>query len=209
LGPGHRYLARFAKEGPLVLLGHLEMAEVFKRAFRRASIPLRMSRGFHPQPRLVFMTALPVGLPSLDECLYFELSESLPPQILGQSLILPEGLRIITAKRLPSPGPKPKVLAARFEVESGEPALAGPPLHPGALLSYTGTKGPPKEYLLSKFVKDAGPAGPGKIRLTILADPNGTPKLAPVVQALWGLPDGWTGKSRKIATILDTDPAGT
>jgi hypothetical protein len=189
----------------MVLLGHLEMVEVFKRAFRRAGLALRMSQGFHPQPRLVFLTALPVGLESLDERLFFELSENLDPKGVPERLILPEGLTVVSVRRLPPIGPKPKVAAALFELES--PALDGPPLHPGATLRYTGDKGPPKEYLLSDFVREASLAGPGRVRLAIRVDPAGTPKVLPVARALWGLPEDWTAGCRKIATILETDPA--
>ena len=204
--PGHRFLARFAKEGALVLIGHLEMAEIFKKAFRRAGLPLQMSRGFHPQPRLVFMTALPVGLASLDECLYFELSKNLEPKMIFDSLILPEGLRMLSVRRLPSPGPKPRVAAIRYEIEASDPALEGPPLNPEAILSYSTGKGAQKEFALSDFVQEASPAEQGLARLTIRVDPAGTPKIAPVIKTLWGLPEEWTGAIKKIATILDTDP---
>lgn len=183
------------------------MVEVFKRAFRRAGLPLQMSQGFHPQPRLSFMTALPVGLESADEALYLELSQNRDPREIEEKLILPEGLRLISARRLPTPGPKPRVFAARYEIASDDPRLSGPPLYPSAVLRYTGGKGPPKEYHLSDFVRDAAAFSPGRLRLTILASETGSPKPLPAARALWDLPEEWTAKVKKIATILSGEAA--
>ena len=47
--------------------GHLELANIMFRAFRRAKIPVEFSAGFHPKPRISFDDPLPVGMESLHE----------------------------------------------------------------------------------------------------------------------------------------------
>ncbi len=90
----------YAKEGPARYFGHLELAKILERAFRRAQIPLRFSSGFHPVPKISFKTALPVGVESKEEHFFIEV----PPHIKvvtlekGVNMQLPEGLRIYGCK---------------------------------------------------------------------------------------------------------------
>lgn len=69
----------FAKKSPANYLSHLEMMRAVIRAFRRAGLRLKMSQGFHPQPKLVFSTTLPLGLVSNDE--YMEVHLLDPPDL--------------------------------------------------------------------------------------------------------------------------------
>jgi len=90
----------YAKEGPARYFGHLELAKILERAFRRAQIPLRFSSGFHPVPKISFKAALPVGVESKEEHFFVEV----PPHIKivtleeGINTQLPEGLRIYGCK---------------------------------------------------------------------------------------------------------------
>ena len=51
---------RFAKRGDLRLVSHHDVMRCLERMVRRARIPLAMSQGFTPRPKIVF--ALPLGL---------------------------------------------------------------------------------------------------------------------------------------------------
>ena len=86
----------YHKLGPARFFGHLEMSNLFKRAFRRAGVRLGYSRGFHPQPRFSFLDALPVGAESLDEWATVEVIENRPLEAVMQAVneALPEGLRL-------------------------------------------------------------------------------------------------------------------
>ncbi len=86
----------YQKLGPARFLGHLEMASIFQRAFRRAGIRLAYSQGFHPQPKLSFFEALPVGAESLDEYAQAEILDSRDLKTLLKALSeqLPEGLTV-------------------------------------------------------------------------------------------------------------------
>ena len=49
---------------------------LFERAVRRAEIPVRMSQGWNPRPRLSLPAALPLGVCGLDEVLELETEDS-------------------------------------------------------------------------------------------------------------------------------------
>ena len=64
----------FGKIGKMSLVGHLDLARLFDRAIRRASIPVTYSGGFHPAPRIMIANALPLGSTSTGEIADFELT---------------------------------------------------------------------------------------------------------------------------------------
>lgn len=102
----------FTKVGDSRFISHLELAHLFHRASKRAGIPLRYSEGFHPMPRIIFATALPVGVESLGEMVDIELEGSITPLEVKERLhqVLPEGIRIIEAKEVPPFSPAPVTL---------------------------------------------------------------------------------------------------
>jgi radical SAM family uncharacterized protein/radical SAM-linked protein len=65
--PYTTYRIRFAKVGRAAFLGHLDLVRLLGRSFRRADLPLAMTRGFSPKPRVAFGPALGLGVPSLGE----------------------------------------------------------------------------------------------------------------------------------------------
>ncbi|MBP7836274.1 MAG: TIGR03936 family radical SAM-associated protein [Candidatus Omnitrophica bacterium] len=48
-------------------IGHLDLMRLLMRAMRRAGLPLKMSEGFSPRPKLSFKRALKLGLESEQE----------------------------------------------------------------------------------------------------------------------------------------------
>jgi radical SAM-linked protein len=77
-------------------LSHLEMVTAFRRAARRAHLPLAYSRGFHPLPKIRFEGALPLGVESLAELAEFELLEPMKAEVFMERVNgeLPEGLEV-------------------------------------------------------------------------------------------------------------------
>lgn len=67
----------FGKLGLMAFVGHLDLAQLFERAVRRAAIPVSFSGGFHPNPRIMVASALPLGTTSTAEIVDFELSEAM------------------------------------------------------------------------------------------------------------------------------------
>lgn len=80
-------------------ISHLDIMRVFGRAMRRAKIPVAYTQGFNPQPIIVFGLPLSVGVTSLAEYADIELTETMKPSELKDTLNkeLPVGLRILDA----------------------------------------------------------------------------------------------------------------
>lgn len=59
----------YSKLGKVRFLGHLDMARLWERALRKAEVPVAVSTGFTPRPKVSFGLALPTGAESLVELL--------------------------------------------------------------------------------------------------------------------------------------------
>jgi radical SAM-linked protein len=120
----------FATDESVKYVGHLDLARAWERAIRRAGLPLSYSQGFHPQPRIQFAAALPVGVTGAAEVMDIYLSEELDPDWLLARLepALPRGIRPISAATVPInlPSLQSMVCGAsyRIEVETEEPTSA-------------------------------------------------------------------------------------
>ncbi len=99
-----RYRVRFAKVGLLRWISHRDLATLWERLARRAALPLSMTEGFHPKPRIGFPSALALGIEGLDEVVEIDLCENLSAPELFDRLAADEqpGLRIENVKRLPA-----------------------------------------------------------------------------------------------------------
>jgi len=95
-----RLLVRFAKLGPLRFISHLDTVELFKRAIRRADLPVAYSRGNTPQMRISILHPLPLGCESESEYLNVELAQTVPAEEFQERLgrELPEGIEVRSAR---------------------------------------------------------------------------------------------------------------
>ncbi len=102
-----RVRLKFTKKGEVRFLSHLELAHLFYRASKRADLPLCHSEGFHPMPRIIFATALPVGVESLMEIVDIELEGRITPLEVMERLnpMLPQGIKIIEFEEVPFSSP--------------------------------------------------------------------------------------------------------
>ena len=96
---------KYCKDGPIKYISHLNLAQVFTRALRRANIPVVISSGFNPRFRISFGPPLPLGISSTSEYLDIRLKEEVKVEELTErlNLVLPQGLEILQAKTIPSP----------------------------------------------------------------------------------------------------------
>ena len=85
---------RFEKGEAIRFISHHDLMRAIMRALRRAALPLRLTEGFNPRPRIVFPVALEVGVASLDEAAEIELTQCLPIQLIHDRLssAFPPGL---------------------------------------------------------------------------------------------------------------------
>jgi radical SAM-linked protein len=79
-----RVRIRFAKQGDLRLTSHRDLMRTWERLFRRAGVALAMTEGFHPKPKMMFPSALAVGIEGLNEILEIELAEAQEPAELTE-----------------------------------------------------------------------------------------------------------------------------
>ncbi len=114
----HRLRIRFRKEGELRLISHRDLLRAMERLFRRAQLPLGMSEGFRPKARMMFPSALAVGVAGIDEVLDLELSEAWPAEQVKAvlSATAPPGLTFTSVLVLPPKLKKAVVRRIVFDV---------------------------------------------------------------------------------------------
>ena len=108
-----------------------------ERLFRRAGLPLGMSEGFHPKPRMTFPSALAVGIAATDEVMELELSGPLSADdVMGRlAPHAPPGLEFASVEVLPPGSKKAHVAAVCYEVPIPPPQRAGLPERVGRMMA--------------------------------------------------------------------------
>jgi len=82
-------------------ISHLDLMRLFMRAMRRADLPLKITEGFSPHPKLSIKRALKLGIESESEEALVVLKERISPETFRDKLQeqLPEGIEIKDVKR--------------------------------------------------------------------------------------------------------------
>ena len=98
-----RLQIRFAAEGPLKYVSHLDLMRVWERVCKRAGLPLATSRGFSPRPKIALAAPLAVGATSEAEILDVLLTSRVDLQSTMRDLSaeLTPGLQIIDIREGP------------------------------------------------------------------------------------------------------------
>lgn len=94
---------KFAKEGAMKFIGHLDIMRYFQRAIRRAGINVAYSEGFSPHMIMSFANPLGVGLTS--EAEYFDLvtrSEYSSRELADRlNKVMVEGVKVLNVVQVP------------------------------------------------------------------------------------------------------------
>lgn len=100
---GDKFRFRFSKTGTLRLLSHHDLMRCLERMLRRASVPFKLTAGFHPSPRVVFALSLPLGVVGRSEVVEIELTEPRDSDELLAALNAqsPTGLTFTRASAVP------------------------------------------------------------------------------------------------------------
>jgi radical SAM-linked protein len=110
----------FTKTGPLRYVGHLDLQTIWERAARRAGLPLAYSNGFHPQAKISFASALPLGFSSRAEVMDMRLQADLELSELPSRLqkALPAGISVLDATSMDDAEPalQVQIRSAEYEV---------------------------------------------------------------------------------------------
>ena len=98
-----RLQIRFAAQGPLRYISHLDLMRVWERVFKRAGLPLATSHGFSPRPKIALAAPLAVGVTSEAELLDLLLTERVDLDETMRSLApeLTPGLQILELREGP------------------------------------------------------------------------------------------------------------
>ena len=91
---------RFEKTGMMRYISHLDLLRLFGRASRRAGLPLVLTEGFNPHPKIKIEPALKLGLESSDLRAEIALKEKISPEEVQERLKeeLPNGIEIMEVK---------------------------------------------------------------------------------------------------------------
>jgi radical SAM family uncharacterized protein/radical SAM-linked protein len=202
---------RYAKEGRLVALSHLEVMTALLRSVRRAGLPVAYSQGYHPKPRVSFGPALPVGVSSTAEFLDLELMGPYEPTEVARRLgdALPDGLAFLDARSIDprSPSLSESVRAVHYRVEfpegwsaealsrrienfhSAERSVVrrqAPPRPRDRRRSQRNAAPKEREIDLKEMVTHLSLEAPGRVAFSLKADPSGSAKPAEVLAAIFG-----------------------
>jgi len=97
------------------------LVRTIERLLRRAGLPLAVSQGFHPKPRMSFPAALAVGIEGLDEVMEIELAEALTAETVLERLTAcrVRGLDFRRVEILPrqAGGKKARVSRVTYEID--------------------------------------------------------------------------------------------
>ncbi|MBU1726561.1 MAG: TIGR03936 family radical SAM-associated protein [Candidatus Omnitrophica bacterium] len=90
----------FTKQGQMKYISHLDLMRLFQRALRRAEIPVKITEGFNPHPKLSLKRALKLGIESESEEGTIVLAERIGLDKFKEQLQkqLPEGIVIKNVK---------------------------------------------------------------------------------------------------------------
>lgn len=93
--PHHLYRLTYSRLDGARFIGHLELLQLFFRAFRRAHLQLNFSQGYNPSPKVSFGAAVPVGTESLAEFMDLDLAamlENTEAMVTALNAQLPAGI---------------------------------------------------------------------------------------------------------------------
>jgi radical SAM-linked protein len=81
-------------------ISHLDLLRLFARAARRAGLPVELTRGFNPHPKISITKALKLGIESSHEEAVFYMEDAVTPQAFMKAMNenLPEGIRLSAAE---------------------------------------------------------------------------------------------------------------
>lgn len=113
------YRLTFTKLADARYLSHLELVRVFVRAFRRAEIDMVYSKGFHPMPKLKFLSALPLGTESVHETLDIEVFQPTQTVHLKRRVNrqLPAGIAVTSVEEISPQDRKKQIKKSHFLIE--------------------------------------------------------------------------------------------
>ena len=113
------YVIKFAKNGYMKYISHLDTVRLFRNTFKIAGVELAYSQGFNPHPKMSFAQPLPLGYSSTCEIIEFETVEDIEPGAIidAMNAVIPKGIALINCERLKTGGSfAARLTAAEYEI---------------------------------------------------------------------------------------------
>jgi radical SAM-linked protein len=176
-------------EGDKRYLSHHDMMRLWERAMRRAALPLRMSQGYNPRPKMSLPEPRSVGIASEAELLEFELADWVNPDAVLAAIRrqVPEGIvadSLDLVRPTDKARPEAVVYVARLAQECPDLAeriarLLGRSEAPVVRRRPTGDKPLDARPYLEALEADAG-----QVRMVLRTGPTGTVRPDEVLRLL-------------------------
>jgi len=204
---------RFEKGEAIRFISHHDLMRALMRAVRRSALPVRLTEGFNPRPRLIFPVALEVGVASLDEVAEIELTQCLDTHEIQARLssALPPGLTLKSVKDLPPRRTARTVLRMVYRLHLAE---TGTVLDPAALVTLMAAPTLPYGRQREKTVQsvDLRPAllaleiADGDLLVTVKPTQQGTARPLEVLSLLLNQPLQNLKHIRATKTVMEMEP---
>jgi radical SAM-linked protein len=109
---------RFAKCEDLRLVSHHDLMRCLERILRRARVPIALSQGFNPRPKMTFALALGLGIEGRREVVDLELAEPMEPCELLSRLkaVAPAGFEWLEADALAPDAAAPQAHMVEYSI---------------------------------------------------------------------------------------------
>ena len=103
---------KFAKQGAMKFIGHLDIMRYFQKAVKRAGLDAAYSEGFSPHMIMSFAAPLGVGVTSEGEYFDLELKTPMPSKEAVERLnqVMVEGMEVLSVREVPE-GKKGKAMS--------------------------------------------------------------------------------------------------
>jgi radical SAM-linked protein len=115
---------RYAKRGRLRFTSSRDFQRALERALRRAGVPMAISAGFHPHPKISYTNAATTGTASEAEYVELQVTERVDPGALQVALdeALPPGLDVVQVVEARSGSLADRLEASDWRLEFDLPA---------------------------------------------------------------------------------------
>ena len=112
---------KFAKQGAMKFIGHLDIMRYFQKAVKRAGLDAAYSEGFSPHMIMSFAAPLGVGVTSEGEYFDLELKTPMPSKEAVERLnqVMVEGMEVLSVREVPE-GKKGKAMRQIIWYPSGK-----------------------------------------------------------------------------------------
>lgn len=186
----------YSKQDQAKYFGHLELVNIFLRALNRAKIPVKLSEGFHPKPKISFEDPLPIGIESRQEHFVLTVPDSVYPAAVPHRLNahLPDGLFIHSCQPVGLTSRSKPANASTYQVTLQErnfdkQKLASFIHSSEVTISLSNRKGKLKKINLKGMVTNIDLLDARRLQMTLALEPGKTVRPTQILRHIFNVPE--------------------